>query len=194
MNYEAHPTNHLVHNEGSHARRRSPEVRNPENPRPTDVAAIVKEFLAHLREDQGRKDQEGVRGALKMRAGIKCYLTTKELRQEDNKGLQHLNKYIHEVQLACPRESMRVAMIPMTCEPELLQRLSLGNEEALQEITWEGFKKLAMAKIPKVGACDAETQLLRTQMTKEDDIEEFTTRVRKSYRETCQLLGLPNGS
>ena len=156
----------------------------------SEVSQVVGQVLNFIEKQNQRPQgyEDAVKGALKISHGI-TILTTKALRQGDNRGVQALNKYIGQVEQRCPLESMRVALIPLTVETELLKRLKLDGE-ALKTTSWTEFKQLLMAKLPKVRPCDAETRILQMRMTKQDDIEEFTARIRKEYEETCQLLGV----
>ena len=165
----------------------------PQNNQVTsEVSQVLGQIFNYLDKQKQTKNPQGyeeaVKAALKISHSI-TLLTTKALRQGDNKGVQALNKYLGEVEQRCPLESVRVALIPLTVESELLKRLKL-DEEALKTTSWHHFKQLLSAKLPKVRPCDAETRILQMRMTRSDDIEEFISRIRKEYDETCQLLGV----
>ena len=124
-----------------------------------------------------------------MRKEITSNLTTKGLRQEGNKGLQLLNKYIQEVEQTCPlQDPMRIAMVHHTTEPGLLRRLGLDDINILNQLSWADVKKKLRAYLPMIEPEEAERQLLDMSMTAEDDVEEFASGIMNSYSEMCQML------
>ena len=136
------------------------------------------------------KDNAGIlKSVVKLRKEITSKLTTKGLRQEGNKGLKLLNKYIQEVEQTCPfQDPMRVAMVYHTIEPGLLRRLGLDDINILNQLSWAEVKKKLRAYLPMVEPEVAERQLLDMSMTAEDDVEEFASGIMNNYAEMCQIL------
>ena len=128
------------------------------------------------------------KNAIKLKSYVNTRLTINGLRQEDNKGRQLLNKYFLEVEQHCPYDSIRVAMIPLTAEPCLLNRLKLDNMHTLQQLSWAEVKRKLISYLPKVNPEDAERELLEMTMTVDDDVEAFAATMMINYYEACQLL------
>ena len=176
---------------------------SPTNPGNVQAASLDKNTKGALHVDSNWPKQYGksqrpveelsvnecLKSAMKLKRCVTTILTASGLRQQDNKGLKLLNEFITEIELACPLDPIRVAMLPHTVESFLLRRLGLESPNIL-ELRWEDVKQKLMAYLPRMEPEEAERRLLKMAMTAEDDVEEFTTRVMKSYQEMCQILGV----
>ena len=136
------------------------------------------------------KENKDDRDAGRVKHDIKTTLTMKELRKGNSQGLKHLNEWLHDMILNCPREELRVALVPYTVDPDLIQDLKLEEGIKAKTTTWEEIRAKLMALVPKVEHYEAETTLLRTFMEPFDDVLEFASRIRGSYAASCQLLGV----
>ena len=146
---------------------------------------LIKEEICQEREQ--REKWECMKYALKVKPMLEINLTVEAVRHLA-KGWQNCRQYIREVEKACPLDKIRVALVHITVEKEVLQLLRI-DEEFLNNLTWEHFKKRLLAKVPAIEQTQAECRLLKTAMTSKDDVEVFTSHILTEYEATCQLFG-----
>ena len=148
---------------------------NPNTNQTGEMAQVVREVLNFL--TPAARDK------------IKIRLTAEKLTQENYRGLKHLNDYIEEIELNCPKDSMRVQMIKQTADKRILQLLNLDDENKLKKITWEELKKKLMEQVPELDPRRAAKRLTKKHMNIDDNIKAFAAGIIVEYKEICRAIG-----
>ena len=162
----------------------------------TEVTQILTTVLNYIQEERRQDREEGketrtnsenwtCRDALKVSEKIKVKLKAQDLTQDEHEGLRHLNKWIHEVEIHCMSDSLRVRMFELTAE-KAIKRLVKLSKEKLKDISWEQLKTLLMAQVPEMDPHVAVRQLMEHPMEESDSIIAFAANLQDEYEEVCR--------
>ena len=156
----------------------------------SEVSQIMTQFQSYLhQQEETEKERRDVNLALEACKSVKNILTMRNVRKDNYRGWNHLRQWIREVEMSCNIHSVRVIVIHLRAEKELLERLKY-DVDTWKKMTWHNVKKTLMAKTPKPRLYEAQHRVLQNRMTATDDIIEFTARLEKEYEDTCLLMGV----
>ena len=173
-----------------------------EEPRDTDVGRLAEALGLAIRavgRDQGSgmppppqpTTKDDLSSLLRLRQMVRLTLNTKDIRQADGVGVKHFNDFVRQVETTCPHDAQRMALVPYTVEPELLERMKIHQEADRTKLTWAQFKELAMGVVPKSSESEVLSKLYQNTFTMQDDPVEYSIRMSKEYKTACQMLRVP---
>ena len=116
-------------------------------------------------------------------------LTAALMRAGKGKGLNNVIKWIKAVENSAGSDSLRIQMVRLKADPDVLCLINVKEMELLN-MTWDEIKALLTAKATKATMWEATDELLEHTMKESDDICAFSSRLRTDYDETCKALGV----
>ena len=121
------------------------------------------------------------------------HLSLEDLVVEENKGWKNLQSWIGEIQkYSTGNEVLRMHLARISLEDEILEliNIDIDDDKWWYRTSWKEMKKKLYKIIPKVDISCATVNLLKDKWKKEENLTVFAMKVKKSYRQTCQLYDI----
>ena len=127
------------------------------------------------------------REALQHRCHIRK-LTIEDVKGENDLGWETLLKWIQDIENYSHSDSMLLHLVKLTLSEDLLILLNLD----LVNSSWKDIRAMLFDLVPKGNVDQTVLNIIKNKMTEEDNVTSFMLKIRRKYKQACELHGVNN--